>query len=64
MTEEYRKQDGGPVTQTDPEQNVSDPNKARPAAVGEKSTQEGMAGQGLGQMPDDESEQKDSNSKQ
>jgi len=64
MAEEYRKQDGGPVTQTEPEQNVSDPNHSRPAAVGERGTQEGMAGQGLGQMPDDESEQKDSNSKQ
>lgn len=64
MTEEYRKQDGGPVTQPDAEQNVSDPNHSRPAAVGEKSTQEGMAGQGLGQMPDDEGERKDSSSKQ
>lgn len=64
MTEEYRKQDGGPVTQTDDEQNVSDPNHARPATVGERSTQEGVAGQGLGQMPYDESEQKDSRSKQ
>jgi hypothetical protein len=64
MTEEYRKQDGGPVTQTDPEQNVSDPKKARPATVGERSTEEGMAGQGLGQMPDERGEQKDSDSKQ
>ena len=64
MTDEFRKQDGGPVTQPDAEQNVSDPNHARPAAVGERSTEEGVAGQGLGQMPDGESERKDSDSKQ
>lgn len=64
MTEEYRKQDGGPVTQTDPEQNVTDPNHARPAVTGERSTQEGIAGQGLGQMPDTPDEQRDSDSKQ
>ena len=64
MTEEYRKQDGGPVTQPDAEQNVSDPNHSRPATVGERSTEEGVAGQGLGQMPDDKSERReDSNSK-
>jgi hypothetical protein len=64
MTEEYRKQDGGPVTQPDAEQNVSDPNHSRPATVGERSTEEGVAGQGLGQMPDESGEQKDSDSKQ
>ena len=63
MTEEYRKQDGGPVTQPDPEQNVRDVNQARPATTGERSTEEGMAGQGLGQMPNDEEEREDSDSK-
>ncbi|HEV2911725.1 MAG TPA: hypothetical protein VGX92_00295 [Pyrinomonadaceae bacterium] len=63
MTEQYNQQDGAPETETDSEQTRSDPNRARPAVVGERSTQEGMAGQGLGQMPDSDTERIDSESK-
>lgn len=57
MTEQYNKQDGSP--EKDSDQTVSDPNNARPATVGERSTQENMAGQGLGQMPDEDAEKKE-----
>jgi hypothetical protein len=63
MTERYNQQDGAPETEPDSDQTVTDHNQARPAVVGERSTQEGMAGQGLGQMPDDESKPKSSESK-
>jgi hypothetical protein len=63
MTERYNQQDGAPETDRDSDQTVTDPNQARPAVVGERSTQEGMAGQGLGQMPDDEGKPKSSESK-
>lgn len=54
MTEGYNQQDGGPQTQPDAGENVPDPRGARPAVVGERDTQEGMAGQGLGQISGDE----------
>lgn len=50
MTERYNQQDGGEATQPDSGETVSDAPGARPAMVGERETQEGMAGQGLGQM--------------
>jgi hypothetical protein len=57
MTEQYNKQDGSP--EKDSDQTVSDPNDARPATTGERSTQENMAGQGLGQMQEKESDKKE-----
>lgn len=62
MTEQYNKQDGSP--EKDSDQTVSDPAGARPATVGERSTQENMAGQGLGQMPDEDAEKKEHSPKQ
>jgi hypothetical protein len=49
MTERYDQQDGSPNPRPDSGEAVSDPNNARPAVIGERSTQENMAGQGLGQ---------------
>ena len=63
MPEKYNQQDGGPQIQPDSNENVSDPNEARPATVGERSTQEGMAGQGLGQISHEERGQNDFGSK-
>jgi len=64
MTERYNQQDGAPEkTETDSDQTRSDPKHEREAVVGERSTQEGMAGQGLGQMTDSERERKDSEPK-
>jgi hypothetical protein len=57
MTEQYNKQDGSP--EKDSDQTVSVPDDARPATVGERSTQENMAGQGLGQMPDEDAEKRE-----
>ena len=57
MAEKYNQQDGGPNPHPDSNEVVTDPNNARPATVGERSTQENMAGQGLGQMSGPEDEQ-------
>lgn len=59
MTEQYNQQDGGPATQPDAGEIVSDPNEARPATTGERNTEAGVAGQGLGQMSGDESAEGD-----
>lgn len=56
MTEKYNQQDGGPNPPPDSNEVVSDPNNARPAMIGERSTQENMAGQGLGQITGQEGE--------
>ncbi len=50
MTERYNQQDGGPATQPGSGQIVTDREGARPATVGERSTEQGVAGQGLGQI--------------
>jgi hypothetical protein len=50
VTEKYNQQDGSPDPQPDSGEAVSDPKGARPAVVGERSTEEGVGGQGLGQM--------------
>jgi hypothetical protein len=54
MTERYNQQDGSPDPRPDSGEAVSDPNNARPAVVGERSTQEDMGGQGLGQYKGEE----------
>ncbi len=56
MTERYNQQTGGPAIQPDSGEIVSDPNGDHPAVVGERSTVEGRAGQGLGQMSDADNE--------
>ena len=50
MAEQYNQQDGGAATQPDSNEVVSDPNNARPATIGERKTEPGTAGQGLGQI--------------
>ena len=64
MAERYNQQDGSPQTQPDSGETVSDPNEAHPATIGERSTEEGVAGQGLGQMPESKDRQDDSGHKQ
>lgn len=59
MAERYNQQDGAPQTQPDSGETVSDPNEAHPATIGERSTEEGVAGQGLGQMPGSKDQQDD-----
>lgn len=64
MAERYDQQDGAPQTQPDSGETVSDSNKAHPATIGERSTEEGVAGQGLGQMPESKDRPDDSGKKQ
>ena len=56
MTEQYNQQTGGPVISPDSGENVSDTDGDHPAVSGERSTEEGQAGQGLGQMSDADNE--------
>ena len=55
MAERYDRQDGSPDPRPDSGEAVSDPNNAHPAVIGERSTQENMAGQGLGQYKGEDS---------
>lgn len=64
MAERYDQQDGAPQTQPDSGETVSDPNEAHPATIGERSTEEGVAGQGLGQMPGSKDRRDDSSKQQ
>jgi hypothetical protein len=57
MSEKYNQQDGSPNPRPDSGEAVPDPNNARPAVVGERSTQENIGGQGLGQYKDKEDKQ-------
>jgi hypothetical protein len=50
MTEKYDQQDRAPNPRPDSGEAVSDPNNAHPATIGERKTEEDMAGQGLGQL--------------
>jgi hypothetical protein len=54
MTEGYDQQDGSPQTEPGKGENVSDLNEAHPATIGERSTEDKVAGQGLGQYSGDE----------
>jgi hypothetical protein len=54
MAEKYDQQDGSPNPRPDSGETVLDPNDAHPAVVGERSTQENIGGQGLGQYKGDE----------
>lgn len=64
MSERYDQQDGAPTTRPDSEETVRDENDARPATIGERNTEEGVAGQGLGQMKNDDIEHRAPGSKQ
>jgi hypothetical protein len=54
VEERYNQQDGAPETRPDSAETVTDRNNARPATIGERSTEDKVAGQGLGQMKDKE----------
>jgi hypothetical protein len=54
MTERYDQQDGSPNPRPDSGEAVSDPNNARPAMIGERSTEDKVGGQGLGQYKGEE----------
>lgn len=56
MSERYNQQDGAPEIRPDSQETVRDKNQNRPATVGERSTEDKVAGQGLGQMSDEETE--------
>lgn len=56
MSERYNRQDGAPEIRPDSEETVTGKNQNRPATTGERSTEDKVAGQGLGQMPDEEAE--------
>lgn len=54
MSERYDQQDGAPETRPDSGETVRDKNSNRPATIGERSTEDKVAGQGLGQMTGEE----------
>jgi hypothetical protein len=54
VSEKYDQQDGAPQERPDSGETVNDKTGARPATVGERSTEENVAGQGLGQMKEGE----------
>lgn len=56
MSEKYDQQDGAPQTRPDSGETVNDQSGARPAAIGERSTEDKVAGQGLGQLKDEDIE--------
>ena len=56
MTKEYDQQDGAPQTRPDSNETVKESAGARPATIGERSTEENVAGQGLGQMSEGEAD--------
>ncbi len=58
MAKKYDQQDGAPNARSDSNETISDSDNAHPAAIGERSTQENMAGQGLGQNKGEKDEQR------
>jgi hypothetical protein len=56
VSERYDQQDGAPQTQPDSGETVEAEKDARPATIGERSTEDKVAGQGLGQMKEGETE--------
>jgi hypothetical protein len=56
LSERYNQQDGAPEMRPDSAETVKDLNDARPATIGERSTEDNVAGQGLGQMKEGETE--------
>lgn len=55
MTDKYSKQDGEPQPQTTDSENVIE-TASEPSTLGDRSTEEKVGGQGLGQMSDEEAE--------
>ena len=62
MSEKYNQQDGAPETRPDSEETVTDNRNARPATTGERSTEDKVAGQGLGQMSEEDAKKSASGS--
>jgi hypothetical protein len=56
VSEQYDQQDGAPQTQPDSGETVKDSAGGRSATIGERSTEDKVAGQGLGQMKNDDIE--------
>lgn len=56
MEEKYDQQDGAPALRPDSGETVRDDSGARSATIGERSTEDKVAGQGLGQMKNDDLE--------
>ncbi|HKS26248.1 MAG TPA: hypothetical protein VJS44_00440 [Pyrinomonadaceae bacterium] len=54
MSERYDQQEGAPQERPDSGETVNDSAGARPATIGERSTEDKVAGQGLGQMKNDD----------
>lgn len=56
MSERYDRQDGAPEVRPDSGETAKDEEGARSATIGERSTEDKVAGQGLGQMKEGEAE--------
>lgn len=56
MNEKYDQQDGAPQVRPDSGETVEDKGDERSATIGERSTKENVAGQGLGQMKEGDAE--------
>jgi hypothetical protein len=54
LSERYNQQDGAPETRRDSAETVEEHGEESTATIGERSTVEKVAGQGLGQMKGDE----------
>ena len=55
MSERYDQQDGAPAEdRPDSNETVTARKGSRPATIGERSTEDKVAGQGLGQMKDED----------
>ncbi len=58
MSEKYNQQDGAPQERPDSGETAKERDGERSATVGERSTEENVAGQGLGQMKEGETERR------
>jgi hypothetical protein len=56
VSERYDRQDGAPQTRPDSGETVNDKTEGGQAIIGERSTKDDVAGQGLGQMKDEDIE--------
>lgn len=56
MSERYDRQDGAPALRPDSNETVKDETGGSAATIGERSTEDKVAGQGLGQMKNEDIE--------
>lgn len=54
MSDKYDRQDGAPHPRPDSAEAASTPGEERPAFVDEEGIEEGLAGQGLGQLNEED----------